>query len=113
MSDTFTYKELKQLIEDAGYEYRSYSGRGMFGKSCIGFDPNGAKESTVAIEITNVVIEGIFMEYDGEDIEGLHSKVDEAMKKLDVLFKGMSKDSMGHDYIYYFQMVEWEEDTDG
>ena len=29
-------KELIEKLEDAGYEWRSYSGRGMFGKSCVG-----------------------------------------------------------------------------
>lgn len=109
---TFTCAELKSLIEDAGYEYRSYSGRGMYGRSCIGFCNNGNSESTIAIEFTNVIIEGLFMEND--DIDVLHTKVDEAMTKIASLFRGMSRDSMGVDMILYFSEIEWEdEDEDG
>ena len=29
-----TYDRIKEMAEEAGYEFRSYSGRGMFGKQC-------------------------------------------------------------------------------
>ena len=33
-----TADELTAVLDDAGYDYRSYSGRSMYGKKCVGVD---------------------------------------------------------------------------
>lgn len=32
------FLELKQIVEDAGFDARSYSGRGMYGLKCLSFN---------------------------------------------------------------------------
>lgn len=36
-------ERLIELIEEAGYEPREYSGRGMYGKYCVGFTTDDSK----------------------------------------------------------------------
>jgi len=40
-----TSEKLIEAIEDAGYEARSYSGRGMYGKCCVGVEINREREA--------------------------------------------------------------------
>lgn len=44
MSQTYTKERIKQIcniIDSGGFEPRSYSGRGMYGESCLGVDLDG------------------------------------------------------------------------
>ena len=45
-----TSKQLKDIIEMAGYETRSYSGRGMYGKECLAFTVDGRVGSNASDE---------------------------------------------------------------
>ena len=42
--DGMTSEELIQRIEAAGFKPRSYSGRGMYGKECVGVSVNARSE---------------------------------------------------------------------
>jgi len=81
---------LKRFIEDAGYETRSYSGRCMYGKSCIGFVIDDSVLYAVASIVGNV-----------EDFE-------ERLNLVEV-FQHVKTDSMGRGTIVYFPYVPYEE----
>lgn len=80
-----TVEELKKIIDDAGYDTRDYSGRGMYGKRCLAFIiPNGEEFGAVA-EIV----------YHSDDEE------------IVTMFKDARTDSMGRDdIVIYFPSME-------
>lgn len=80
--------ELIQLIEDAGYEAQSYSGRGMYGKECVGVDVDDDTEFAVDVMATA----------EPEDKETVRA-----------LLKASSVDQLGKGYIVYFPRLAWEE----
>jgi hypothetical protein len=79
-------------IEAAGYEARSYSGRGMYGAQCVGVDlDRGVSEFRLAIDLAVACV------HDGES---------EQVAELGHL--ATSSDSMGLGSIVYFPSVKWE-----
>ena len=104
-------KLLKSLIEAAGYEAYSYSGRGMFGRECVGF----------TCPDVNTAIADLFeacMAQDMEDDEHAdeHVKsVSQVMEEHGALCEVIRKsayDSMGLDKVLYFKSVEWQDEQD-
>ena len=102
-------KLLKSLIEAAGYEAYSYSGRGMFGRKCVG----------LTCPDVNTAIADLFeacMAQDMEDDEHAdeHVKsVSQVMEEHGALCKVIRKsasDSMGLDKVLYFKFVEWQDE---
>jgi hypothetical protein len=81
---------LQTIIEDLDYECRSYSGRGMFGSSCLAFEIDDLSQ---LLQL-------------GYDIAEYASE-----NNLDVSYSlGKARwDNMGHDYIIYFPGVEYHE----
>ena len=80
-----TTEELKQLIEDVGYETRDYSGRGMYGKRCLAFTIEAGNELGAVAEIV------------------YHSDTEEIVD----IFKDARTDTMGRDdIIIYFPRME-------
>ena len=81
-----TTKQFEAIINDAGFTARSYSGRGMYGKSCLAVEvPNGASLAATVARIVGFVC---------EDIE-LRDDVVEA-------FDYASTDNLGLGTILYF-----------
>lgn len=76
---------LQKILEECDYECRSYSGRNMFGKHCL-----GVSVDNVNIMIANVIRNVIF---DKEEIA-------EA-------FESMKSDSLGKGTIVYFTSIEY------
>jgi len=83
---------LIQAIEEAGYQARSYSGRGMYGKSCVGVTCGWAEAFTLGVKVGAVL-----------------ASEDSAEALADLWVR---TDSMGHDMIVYFPGVAWDEDED-
>ena len=80
-----TTEELKQLIEDAGYETRDYSGRGMYGKRCLAFIIEAGNELGAVAE----------MVYHSDDEEMVN------------IFKTARTDAMGRDdIVIYFPSMK-------
>jgi hypothetical protein len=80
---------LQQVFEELGYETRSYSGRGMFGKSCLGVEiSNDDNLFSLGIEV------GEFLT---EDNVGVN------------LIPRACTDSLGRGTILYFPDVEYKE----
>ncbi len=83
-------KRLMEILEDAGYELRSYSGRGMYGDVCVAFTIGQYTEpSGVVAEIV--------------------SNVEDANERKAVanIFKSVKTDSMGMGTIVYFPRMKW------
>ena len=77
--------ELKRIIQDAGYEARSYSGRGMYGKECVGVTCDN-------------------------QVDLLFDMMDHASRTQIKQLKGCKTDSMGRSIIVYWPSVEWGEE---
>jgi hypothetical protein len=83
------------FLKNIGFEPLSYSGRGMFGKSCVG----------VVVPSTSSALFKIGYELgkmkDSEDFEELKDG-----------FESLRTDTMGLEYIVYFPDIEWLEHDD-
>ena len=76
---------LQELIEDLGYETRSYSGRGMYGRECLGV----------------TVDDPVFFALEIGQEMGSNEEYNNFGRNLPCV----SWDSMGRDYIVYFPNV--------
>ena len=83
---------LQELIEDLGYETRSYSGRGMYGRECLG------------VTVDNPIFFALEL---GQEI-GANEDCGNWGKNL----PRISWDSMGLDYIVYFPNVPYDEENE-
>jgi hypothetical protein len=48
---------LQELINDMGHETRSYSGRGMYGKTCLAVKPEGISDLQFMLELGRTIAE--------------------------------------------------------
>lgn len=90
-------KKLIEVIESANYEARSYSGRGMYGRECVGIElRQGTSQFGVGVAVANMALT-LGYEDLAEDLMDLR----------------VASDSMGLDTIVYFPNVAWPKDEDG
>jgi hypothetical protein len=84
---------LQQMLEESDIETQSYSGRGMYGKTCLGvsIDRGGLGDFIAR------VIEATQSQVGGENIEEIAES-----------FRRMSTDSLGMGQIVYFPGVPYE-----
>ena len=99
MSNDYSFQS---ILESAGYRTRSYSGRCMFGKSCLG-----------------VVVKGNIGKLVADVIDDLDNIVDEdkdngndSFRLVANAFRYMSTDSMGLDTIVYFKDTPFVDDEE-
>lgn len=85
-------KMLCQMAQESDYKPRSYSGRGMYGRECLGF----------ACDSVDGFIEDIYERMSGT-LMG-----DSTEAEVRRLLKGRSSDQMGRRYIVYFPSVKWD-----
>lgn len=105
-------KEWASAIDMRPY---SYSGRGMFGKRCVGItvEQYGEINSAFSLqhalikEALNGVMDGI-TEEDGD----YQSAANDLLDAMDEVVKGIRTDNMGHDTVVYFTTIEWVEDEE-
>lgn len=93
--------EFAELIESAGYEVRSYSGRGMFGKQCIGVSTDDVFE--LIANITKEIVD--------TDIEPVSR--DSSTVRLNEWIELMTQirtDSLGRGEIIYWPNMKWSAD---
>ncbi len=96
---------LKDLLDGAGFETRSYSGRGMYGRRCVGVVVENLG-SFIADTISEIVDRLAYMsEEERED----HNPATE-MEQVVRAFRNMKTDNMGMDIIVYFPEEEWKDD---
>lgn len=84
---------LQRVLERAGHECRAYSGRGMYGRHCLGIDIDRGQLGVVFAD----VLENGALEEE-EDIEAMAEA-----------FRRMSTDSMGLGSVLYFPGIPYEE----
>ena len=110
-------KSLQTLLTEVcsqmeGVNVRSYSGRCMYGRECLGLTGTHGDCMTVLSETIKMASQEVFdaaadavsddeMRGANEANSDLHSMLDEVMKYL--------QDSMGRDVILYWPDVAWEE----
>lgn len=75
----------------------SYPGRGMYGKTCIGFVVDHADIVAVGVALADVLVRNAVLADDPDD-----SSLDEALDDVLELAKGGRIDSMGTQAIVYF-----------
>lgn len=93
-------KELEEIIENAGYETRRYSGRFMYGKECVAFEVPQEEEFGAIAEIIYSYVDANFADTD---------KFWEGLQSLNRIIESMKLDEMGRDnYILYFPQVKYE-----
>jgi hypothetical protein len=94
---------VQETIENAGYQTRSYSGRGMYGKICVGVDAGkslGAFFADILQEVRN-----------SSDKPG-GEEMDSQLIELEDAFRTMSSDAMGMGTIVYFPDVPFMGDDE-
>lgn len=92
--DLHRFQEI--LEDDVGLEVRSYSGRGMYGKRCVGVEvPRGGLGNFIADVMEAVA---------GSDVD---------VGVVADAFRSMAVDSMGMDTIVYFTQVPYASDDEG
>lgn len=96
------FLDLKQIVEDAGFDARSYSGRGMYGLKCLSF--NLEREENEFDAFLSIA----------ESAQSYVESSDDGFKLEDVTayFMGAKSDSMGLGTVIYFPNIEWEEVED-
>ena len=94
---------LQEALEDAGFETRSYSGRGMYGKYCLGVTTDNPIE--VAAQAVARAVENVQMDHPKANL-GI-----EARRIADEVGDA-STDSMGLDVIVYWPGVPYEGDDE-
>lgn len=99
MSEKSNESIFKDAIEDAGYSTRSYSGRGMYGKSCLGFETTRFQS---AIQATAEII--------GNLAETCQFDDDLELSDFLEFFGDVKEDSMGLGMIIYFPDISWNEE---
>lgn len=92
--------KLVEVLRSAGFEPENYSGRGMYGRECVGVTiSRGQSTFNLAAQLCVEAID-LFGEEEGPDFI-------EELSRLSV-----SEDSMGHDSIVYFPRVSWPASAD-
>jgi hypothetical protein len=89
---------LQEALESAGYDCQSYSGRGMYGSTCLGVTLDASGK-------LGVMISDLLDNLTEEQLDDLH--------QISNGFRRMAWDSMGLGMIVYFPEVEYggEEDS--
>lgn len=80
-----------ELLDDAGCEPRSYSGRGMYGARCVSITTDRYQSEGYVAALTMIYAES-----------------DEQSELLSV-WRGVRSDSMGLDTVIYFPDMDWPE----
>lgn len=91
-------RKLIEALEEAGYEPRSYSGRGMYGRTCVGVTTDRyTPEFKLGVDVA-LAASAMF-----DDMDELVSFLE------DLSGEGCSTDSMGLGTITYFPSIPWPE----
>lgn len=93
--------EVFKDIVDGISEVRSYSGRGMYGKECLGVNTDNVFRTFA--DISQGIHDYILSEMDDE------GNYDSSIEKLWGLLNNAESDSMGLGSIIYFPKVKWDE----
>lgn len=99
----FDGKRFVELLREAEYSPRSYSGRAMYGRSCVGVEIDG---NVSASAIGARMALAILAEHD--DVFEAESEIE----RLSTALEGESSDSLGLGTIVYWPRIEWPDGED-
>ena len=89
----------QKLLEDTGYETRSYSGRGMYGKECLAITTErGESQWDFFSQILDEVAD-TFMD----------NELSSVLAALSRILKDTCEDSMGLGSVFYWPRMKFEE----
>jgi hypothetical protein len=90
--DKEEFDRVVEAVEEAGYEVRSYSGRGMYGKECLGVECDDPVKFMLELAI------------------GLAETCEDAGEVADFLemLRDPQTDSMGLGSIIYWPRITWQ-----
>ncbi len=86
---------LKTIIENLSFEPQKYSGKGMYGRNCVGFTCEKPLPTVFQL---------------GVEYESLHTEYSENDEEWP--FQGnlrICMDNMGQEFIVYFPNIAWED----
>lgn len=93
-------KRFIEILSNSGFEPRSYSGRGMYGKACVGVDLDSSKSLfSVGMDVAYAIVDEC--ESTGEDPADTLAEICNLRAR---------EDSMGLGSIVYFPKLEWPSD---
>ena len=102
--------ELVEIIEEAGYETRRYSGRYMYGKECPAFVVESDQDYKAIAEIMYSYMATYEIPISEDDSR--LPNIDELEKFVQILGRAKT-DAMGRDdIIMYFPTMKFEEDNE-
>jgi hypothetical protein len=96
---------LQTLLEDAVLEPFSYSGRGMFGRTCVAFLGRTGRNVARLLHAVQASVEEIADTHDDEN----NARLDGLTAAIDALGRGWTEDNMGLGYVVYFPNVPYAE----
>ena len=86
-----TNERFIELLEEAGYSHRAYSGRGMFGDYCIG----ASTEGNAANMLSDILVHCEITNEERVEVAGI--------------FKNKRTDDLSRGTIVYFPAMKWED----
>lgn len=102
--DTHDEPTLQHIVTIAGYDVRSYSGRGMGGIQCLGVDLEAGKSlATFTADLLAQVASLVTSNMNGHDVDYFHEAMDAVIEGL----RKAQTDSMGRGTIIYFPGVKY------
>jgi hypothetical protein len=87
-----TNERFIELLEEAGYNHRAYSGRGMFGEYCIG----ASTKSDAADMLSDILVYCEITNEERVEVAGI--------------FKNKRTDDLGMGTIVYFPSMKWKDE---
>ncbi len=93
-NDKTTFQTITETLDDMGIEYRSYSGRGMYGAECLGIDCDRGDAASIPAKLVLELM-----------------AADEREAAETVAMARIRTDSMGLGQIVYFEDITWERST--
>lgn len=90
-------KEFVEICESCDFQPTKYSGRGMYGKECLGLDVGRLELHEALLDIISNYLEGAETVEESQDFVSF-------VRELDI-----RQDSLGLGKIIYFPELSWEE----
>lgn len=100
---------LQKILEEAGIECRSYSGKAMYGKSCLGIELQGPLTfGSFLSKIAQIMF--TTGAYSWDEIDGAYPEVEQECKDIVRGLQCYRQDSLGMGTIIYFPDVPYSDE---
>jgi hypothetical protein len=99
--------QFQTVLEEAGYLCRSYSGRGMYGQTCLAVDPGPSIGAFMAD-----VVAFLASSVDNQMMDDLDENRETVFSVTEDAFRSMARDQMGLGTVLYFPGVPYTEEEE-